>query len=153
MNYDVPLEYFGGRTAYQMSVAGYGCHYTQHWTWFTTWLKGTDGAPITAASQIATYSPCSFGLYRSTVGVDKNGDMFENVTLRKDIPPETLPPETTEPATEPDTDAEITDAETETERPVTQKEHTLGADEIFIAVIVVIVIAAGIAAFALRKDR
>jgi len=154
MDYDTPLEYFGGRTAYEMSVEGYGCHYTQHWTWFTDWLIGTDGAPITAASQITEYSPCKFGLYRSTVGDDKKGDMFENVTLRKDIPPETLPPETTEPVTETEKDSnEITAAESSTESHGTEKEHTLGADEIFIAVIVVVVLAVGVMAFSLRKDR
>ena len=99
MDYDTPLAFFGGRTAYQMSVEGYGCHNSQHWTWFTRWLLGTDEAPITAASQIGKYSPCEFGLYRTTVGDDEAGDMFEHVTLRRDIPPETQPPETTPPET------------------------------------------------------
>lgn len=99
MDYDTPLDFFGGRTAYQMSVEGYGCHNSQHWTWFTRWLLGTDEAPITAASQIGKYSPCEFGLYRTTVGDDEAGDMFEHVTLRRDIPPETQPPETTPPET------------------------------------------------------
>lgn len=97
MNYDEPLDYFGGRTAYQMSVEGYGCHNSQHWTWFTDWLLGTDATPITRASDIGTYSPCLFGLYRTTVGDDERGDMFEHITLRRDIPPETNPPETETP--------------------------------------------------------
>lgn len=102
MDYDTPLDYFGGRTAYQMSVEGYGCHNSQHWTWFTEWLRGSDAAPITSAAQITRYSPREFGLYRTTVGDDEAGDMFEHVTLRRDIPPETTAPETAAPESETD---------------------------------------------------
>lgn len=84
MDWDEPLDSFGGRTAFEMTVEGYGCHLSQHWTWFTRWLKGTDYAPITAASQIKTYSPCEYGLYRTTVGADaEKNDFFENVDLKK----------------------------------------------------------------------
>ena len=92
LDFDTPLDYFGGRTAYQVSVEGYGCHYTQHWTWFTNWLKGTDEEPITAASEIEEYSPCSYGLWRSTVGEDTGiGDLFENIAP-EEYPVETQPP-------------------------------------------------------------
>lgn len=92
LDFDTPLDYFGGRTAYQVSVEGYGCHYSQHWTWFTRWLKGTDDEPITAASEIEDYSPCKYGLYRSTVGADTGiGDLFEHIPP-EEPPAETLPP-------------------------------------------------------------
>jgi hypothetical protein len=47
---------------------------------FVEWIYGTDGK-LTKASQIKKYSPCQFGLYRSTVGADvlKN-DFLENIT-------------------------------------------------------------------------
>ena len=86
MDWNKPLSSFDGKTAYEVSVEGYGCHLSQHWTWFTRWLKGTDAAPITAASQITEYSPCEYGLYRSTVGADTaKNDFFENISLKKTV--------------------------------------------------------------------
>ena len=39
------------------------------------------GTPITKATQITTYSPCKFGLYRSLVGADvQKNDFLENIT-------------------------------------------------------------------------
>ncbi|MBE6902614.1 MAG: hypothetical protein E7478_09075 [Ruminococcaceae bacterium] len=79
MNWDVPLEKFGGLTAFEASRLGFDCHTSQHWTWFYGWIYGKN-APITKASEIATYSPCEYGLYRTTVGADVvGGDFFENV--------------------------------------------------------------------------
>ena len=151
MNYDVPLDYFGGRTAYQMSVEGYRCHNSQQWTWFTDWLVGTDDAPITAASQITKYSPCSFGLYRTTVGDDTVGDMFENVTLRRDIPPETEPPETSTPETEAAV-AETTETDHGDETAISQTdENNSGADKIFFVVIIAVVLCGGVTALILIK--
>ncbi len=93
LDFDTPLDFFGGRTAYQVSVEGYGCHYSQHWTWFTRWLRGTDAEPITAAADITEYNPCNYGLYRSTVGADTGiGDLFENIAP-EEPPAETQPPE------------------------------------------------------------
>ena len=84
MNYDIPLEYFDGKTAYEVSKEGYSKHNSQQWTWFTKWINGTNNS-YTKATEIKTYSPLSYGLYRSTVGDDINkNDMFENLTLRKD---------------------------------------------------------------------
>ena len=81
MDFDAPLDYFGGKSAYEVSCEGYGCHKSQHWTWFTDWLLGTDAAPITKAAQINEYSPCRYGLWRSTVGADTKADFFDNITL------------------------------------------------------------------------
>ena len=88
MDYDTKLDYFNGLTAYEVSKKGYKEHHSQEWTWFTKWINGKNNE-YTKATDIKTYSPIKFGLYRSLVGADvgKN-DMFENLTFRKDqIPP------------------------------------------------------------------
>ena len=80
MDYDTPLESWDGLTAFQVTQKyGFTCHESQHWTWFYRWIYGS-GIEITKASQIKTYNPCLFGLYRSTVGEDvlKN-DFMENI--------------------------------------------------------------------------
>lgn len=152
MNYDIPLDYFGGKTAYEMSVAGYGCHNSQHWTWFTDWLIGTDNAPITAASQIGKYSPCNYGLYRTKVGDDVNGDMFENVTLRKNIPPETTAPVTTEPAETTEQRSDAVSSVTAAKKPVGNGAvNTVGAESVFFIVLAVIAVSGGITALVMTK--
>lgn len=83
MNYDIELEYFKGKTAYEMSKIGYSYHLSQQYTWFTKWLKG-ENSSYTKATQIETYSPTKFGLYFSAVGNDVNkNDMFENIDKSK----------------------------------------------------------------------
>lgn len=89
MNYDEPLLYFNGKTAYEVSKEGYKEHHSQQYTWFTKWLTGVNssgqGTPFTKGTEIKTYSPLKYGLYKSTVGEDKNkNDMFENLKFRKD---------------------------------------------------------------------
>lgn len=84
MDYDIPLEYFDGKTAYEVSKEGYSKHNSQQWTWFTRWINGSNNE-FTKATDIKTYSPLEFGLYRSTVGEDiSKNDMFENLIFRKD---------------------------------------------------------------------
>lgn len=79
MDWDVPLDAFGGKTAFEVSRLGFDCHESQHWTWFYGWVYGKN-YPINAAKDISTYSPCSYGLYKTTVGADVlGGDFFENV--------------------------------------------------------------------------
>lgn len=79
MDWDVPLEAFGGRTAFQISQEGFRCHKSQIVFWLGGWMFGENGS-ITKASQITSYSPCRYGLYRTTVGPDvEGGDMFENI--------------------------------------------------------------------------
>lgn len=96
MNWDVPLESFNGKTAFEMTVEGFSHHKSQHWTWFNDWIHGKSGSPVTKATDIKTYSPCLYGLYRSTVGPDAvGGDFLENIVPYKEqTPPETDPPET-----------------------------------------------------------
>lgn len=85
MNYDIPLENFGGKTAFEVSKEGFDCHKSQHYTWFNRWLNGTADNPIKKASEITTYSPCQFGLYYTSVGNDVvGGDFLENVKTYED---------------------------------------------------------------------
>ncbi len=80
MNYDLPLQAFGQKTAFEVTQDGFACHKSQHWTWFYDWIYGTDGKPVMQASDIQTYSPCEFGLYYTTVGPDvTGGDFMENI--------------------------------------------------------------------------
>ncbi len=80
LDWDIPLEKFGGATAFEITQKGFSCHKSQYWTWFKNWIFGKNNE-ITKASEIQTYSPCKFGLYRSTVGADTGiNDMFENIT-------------------------------------------------------------------------
>lgn len=80
LDYDTPLESFDGLTAFQVTQKfGYPCHESQQYTWFTGWINGKT-APITKATEIATYNPCNFGLFRSTVGADvEKNDFLENI--------------------------------------------------------------------------
>jgi len=80
MNFDTPLEKFDGKTAFEVSQDGFGCHKSQHWTWFYKWMYGTEEKPIRKATDITRYSPCLYGLYYSGVGDDIiGGDFLENV--------------------------------------------------------------------------
>ena len=80
IDYDKPMEELGGMTPFEVTQKkGYPCHESQQWTWFTDWINGKD-SPITKASQITTYNPCQFGLYRTTVGADvAKDDFLENI--------------------------------------------------------------------------
>ena len=84
MDYDTPLEYFGGKTAYEVSKEGYSKHLSQQWTWFTRWINGTNNS-YKKATDITTYSPVKFGLYYTTMGEDvEKNDMLENITYYKE---------------------------------------------------------------------
>ena len=85
---DVPLEFFGGRTAYQVSQDAFRCHISQFKSRYRIWLLGTDDKPVTKASQFPQYNPRYYGLYYSTVGKDKiKTDFYENIVLLKDQKP------------------------------------------------------------------
>lgn len=86
MDWDQPLSAFGGKTAYEVSKLGYACHESQQWTWFTRWIQGEG---INKASDIEKYSPCQYGLYRTTVGPDEQkNDFMEHITPYTDPTPE-----------------------------------------------------------------
>ena len=76
MDWDTPMENFDGMTPFQVSKQlGFGAHVSQHYN-FNWWIK-----PYDTAASIPAYSPCAYGLYRSTVGEDvQKNDFFENLT-------------------------------------------------------------------------
>ena len=78
LDYDQPLENFGGMTAFEVTQKlGFPCHESQY-DYFKGWLYG--GGKITLASQIKKYNPCKFGLYFTSVGEDvQKNDFFENL--------------------------------------------------------------------------
>ena len=86
MDHDQPLESFDGMTAFEVSQKlGYPCHESQQYTWFTRWINGKN-TKITKATQIETYNPCKYGLYRTTVGEDvQKNDFMENITPYEEL--------------------------------------------------------------------
>lgn len=76
MDWDEPLDSFGGMTAFQVTRdLGFPCHVSQQ-SYYRWYFQG-----IEAAADIPEYSPCAYGLYRSTVGPDVHKqDLFENLT-------------------------------------------------------------------------
>ena len=105
LDWDQPLERFDGMTAYQVTKhLGFPCHKSQVQD-FAWYFSGCD-----TAAAIEQYSPCQYGLYRSTVGADqKKHDLFENLTAYSaptEEAPEILPTETVEATTVPPTQAQ-----------------------------------------------
>ena len=85
---DEPLDYFNGKSAFQVTQDGFRKHESQQWTWFHRWIYGDEKKDeiITKASEIETYSPLKYGLFRSLVGYDEEkNDMFEHLSFYKDM--------------------------------------------------------------------
>ena len=80
MDWDIPLESFDGKTAFQVTRdLGFAAHISQQKD-FAWYFRG-----VQRAADIPKYSPCFYGLYRSTVGEDREkNDLFENI--RRDSP-------------------------------------------------------------------
>lgn len=74
MDWDQPLERFGGKTAFEVTRdIGFAYHWSQQIA-FGSYITPYDNALE------MPYSPAYYGLYRSTVGLDvQGGDMFENL--------------------------------------------------------------------------
>lgn len=76
MDWDQPLQVFDGMTAFEVTQQlGYPCHESQFsdFAWYLSWYD--------TAKQVPHYSPCNYGLYRTTVGLDiEKDDLFENLT-------------------------------------------------------------------------
>ncbi len=76
MDWDQPLEAFDGMTAFEVTRdLGFPCHKSQFWmmNWYLSYKK--------SAATVYKYSPCKYGLYRSTVGEDvQKNDFMENLT-------------------------------------------------------------------------
>ena len=81
MDWDTPMEELDGYTPFQITqLFGYTQHVSQQESWVSNWINGINFS-IDKASQITEYSPCEYGLYRTTVGLDvEKNDFFENVT-------------------------------------------------------------------------
>ena len=74
MDWDTPYESLGGLTPFEMTKKGFACHESQQRWWFSDWINKDK------AESIGNYSPCKFGLYRSTVGEDvKKNDFLEHI--------------------------------------------------------------------------
>ncbi|MBP1577547.1 MAG: hypothetical protein J6C75_03610, partial [Oscillospiraceae bacterium] len=90
---DKPLEKFNGATVFEMAQRGFACHKSQQ--------------QFFEVEQTGPYDMRKFGLYRSLVGNDSSNDIFENITLYRDVPKtepvvESEPvPESAEPIPEP----------------------------------------------------
>ena len=80
---DTPYDALDGKTPFQTTQDGFRHHESQQWTWFRGWLYG-NGTPITKASEIATYSPLSYGRYygngKGYEAVRERGDLFAGLT-------------------------------------------------------------------------
>lgn len=114
---DVPLEYFGGKTAYQISQDAFLCHISQLSTRYKTWLLGDDEKPILNSHDFIKYSPREYGLWKTTVGADKKKtDFYENIVLLKDKKTDPPPPAAT--SAEESTEEETTFEETAEEETV-----------------------------------
>ncbi|MDR1572440.1 MAG: hypothetical protein LBS32_07940, partial [Clostridiales Family XIII bacterium] len=79
MNWDLPLERFGGKSAYEMAVEGFACHRSQ--------------TEYFSVRQEGTWQDCRrFGLVHSLVGPDAAGnDLFENIDFSPEPAPEPDP--------------------------------------------------------------
>lgn len=99
MNWDIPLEAFSGKTAYEVTKElGFPCHESQV-SDFAWYFRGAN-----RAADVERYSPCIYGLWHSTVGPDSGaGDFFENLEPTEPPVPETEP--TSPPPTEAPTQA------------------------------------------------
>ncbi len=75
MDWTLPLEYFDGRSGWEMAKAGYQHHVSQHVFKFLVRIEGPNDCR-------------RFGLFRSTVGQDiEKNDFFENIPVSVITPP------------------------------------------------------------------
>ena len=74
MDYDIPLSYYGGKTAFQVSMNAFSKHVTQQHIDAAKWQY------LNNAKEIKQYSPLYYGLYYSRVGYEnEDNNMFYNV--------------------------------------------------------------------------
>ena len=87
MDWDIPMEHFGGMTAYQVTKSsGFPSHVSQQKD-FAWYFRGAD-----RAAEVEKYSPCRYGLYQTAVGEDMGkGDFFEHLEDYRKEPPPTQP--------------------------------------------------------------
>jgi len=76
LDFDSPLEMFGGSTAFQLAKEAFRRHPSQV-PFYGSWLFDSP-----TAAALAGYPSCDYGLYYSTVGDDRNTDtLFDNIEL------------------------------------------------------------------------
>ena len=69
MDWDIPLDAFGGRSAFQVAQAAYDCHVSQH-----------PDKRFFVYPRDNPYTSYEFGLFRSLVGPDEaKNDLFEHL--------------------------------------------------------------------------
>ena len=87
MDWDIPMEHFGGMTAYQVTKSsGFPSHVSQQKD-FAWYFRGAD-----RAAEVEKYSLCRYGLYQTAVGGDMGeGDFFEHLEDYRKEPPPTQP--------------------------------------------------------------
>lgn len=130
LDWDIPLQSFDGMTAYQVTKElGFPCHVSQQ-TYYSWYFNGID-----SAADIPEYSPCEFGLYRTTVGEDTaKNDFFEHMTTHaQDAELEAQWQAEEEARREAERLARETTAPTETAEPVLEKLPVPEAEEVGIA--------------------
>lgn len=75
LDWDTPYESLGGLTPFEVTQMGFACHDSQQDISLADWLA------VEKAADIDTYSPCQYGLYRTTVGPDiAKNDLLEHIT-------------------------------------------------------------------------
>lgn len=76
MDWDQPMESFDGMTPYEVTKElGFPAHDSQQ-SYYGWYFQGHK-----TAADVGKYSPCKFGLYRTTIGEDvAKNDFMENVT-------------------------------------------------------------------------
>lgn len=92
MDYDIPLEKYEGKTAFQVSMEGLAKHESQLNLIWGKWLK------YKSTNEIRQYNPKYLGLYFSSVGYEnKDNDMFYNIPTNPlgDYSPSLIPKTTT----------------------------------------------------------
>ncbi len=82
LNLDTPLARFDGKTAFEAAQLGFAAHKSQQ--------------NFFSVEQSGPYDCRKLGLYRSTVGIDTQNDLFEHITLRANQP-EPEPPSEPQP--------------------------------------------------------
>lgn len=110
MDWDIPMDSFDGETAYQVSKClGFPSHVSQEAD-FAWYFQGAD-----KATEVKKYSPCLYGLYRTTVGTDGvDGDFFQNLEILSTPPEVEMSPLLPSPVTSATTVP--VDSDTDTER-------------------------------------
>lgn len=146
-----PLSRFDGATAFEMAQRGFACHKSQQ-----EFFKVEQSGP---------YDLRKFGLYRSTVGADSQNDIFENITLRRDMPapepeiieaeiePENAEPAESAPKSEPSSAYSQPQPEKKQFLPTAQNDRMLAFTGSVFSVVITALLAAVIAAVVYFKRR